>query len=32
VLAMLQHPVDPAAADVVRIVSKLGLAGGVHQK
>jgi hypothetical protein len=30
--ATLQHPVDHAAADVVRIVSKLGLAGCVHQQ
>src|SRR5262249_42300963 len=28
----LQHPVDHTATDVVRIVSKLGLAGCVHQQ
>ncbi len=31
VASTLQHPVDDAAADVVCIVSKLGLAGCVHQ-
>jgi len=32
VSATLQHPVNHATADVVRIVSKLGLAGRVHQQ
>src|SRR5262249_6919906 len=32
VSAPRQHPVDDAATDVVRIVSKLGLTGRVHQQ